>query len=250
MALRHAFDQQQLPALRCSVRRGVTAHEGMLLNPPRPILKGTHTCAQERLRALFEAEGFRCNSLTVRQKTVENRALDLRMPRRWIQAVFTFVGPPGSQTAAGSIKSSAQNATGSAAQQRLAGPRAAEHVLTGHGVDSGTLSTREGRDVTAVSSLLSGGQQLEAADAMSATRDGQVSGNGAHEWDASPDEGVPGSDVGGLFQEPVEMVEECFAVGQNFTVKASPMKPRQYLSTTAAHHANATRRPTGLGLPF
>ena len=48
---------------------------------------GTRCCAaaQVGLSELFEAEGFRCDSLLVHEKTVQNRALGLAMDRRWIQ---------------------------------------------------------------------------------------------------------------------------------------------------------------------
>ena len=54
----------------------------------------TVAAVQEGLRALFQAQGFRCDALHVRAVCLENRARALSMDRRWVQAAFTLVAPP------------------------------------------------------------------------------------------------------------------------------------------------------------
>ncbi|PSC75016.1 S-adenosyl-L-methionine-dependent methyltransferases superfamily [Micractinium conductrix] len=75
------------------------------------------TCAfyfgEEGLRRLFEAEGFRCEGVQYVDRVQENRKRGERLERRFIQAVFTFVGggSSGGDTANGS-------SAGGAAEQR------------------------------------------------------------------------------------------------------------------------------------
>ena len=68
---------------------------------------------QEGLRRLFEAEGFRCEGVQYVDRVQENRKRGERLERRFIQAVFTFVGggSSGGDTANGS-------SAGGAAEQR------------------------------------------------------------------------------------------------------------------------------------
>lgn len=49
---------------------------------------------QEVLRGLFEAAGFSCDELRVRELRLENRARELAMDRRWVQAAFTLRHQP------------------------------------------------------------------------------------------------------------------------------------------------------------
>ena len=172
---------------------------------------------QDKLRALFEAEGFRCDALTVQEKTVENRALNLRMPRRWIQAVFTYVGSaaagagaadaPSGQPGVQSISYSGHNGTGSHSDERA--------------LRCGASDADGWRDATAATVTPGDHQGAAAADATRPPQTVSGDSGACEEWDAPPDEGVLGSDVGGLFQEPVEMVQEAIALAPDFTVKAS-----------------------------
>ena len=173
----------------------------------------------------------------MRQKTVENRALDLRMPRRWVQAVFTYLGPGGTQPDANSSGDGTQAITSAVTE-----PPVAEHHSVGRGLDDkcvsdGPSSGSERRTgVAAAPGVLSARQQAEAADAASTTRSLHGSGSSEHEWDASLSEGVTGSDVGGLFQEPVRMVEEAVALGPGFTVQVRAWQPHTYVSIAAVQH--------------
>ena len=177
--------------------------------------RGVHAL-QDKLRALFEAEGFRCDALTVREKTVENRALDLRMPRRWVQAVFTYVGYPAARAA--------EPARGWSGVRSLA----LSNSLGGTDsrTDAMSLSCRatdaDGqRSVTEAGESQTGHQGAAAADAACSAGNACEDSGAIDEWDAPPDEGVLGSDVGGLFQEPLEMVQEAIALAPGFTVQAS-----------------------------
>lgn len=56
-------------------------------------MKGVHAAMQTHLvEQLFRAAGFRCKDVHVHERQVENRAKALTMERRWIQAVFTYLG--------------------------------------------------------------------------------------------------------------------------------------------------------------
>ncbi|GAB4823086.1 hypothetical protein N2152v2_010132 [Parachlorella kessleri] len=46
------------------------------------------------LRELFASQGFRCESIVVHERVVENRKQQSRMERRYIQAVFTYCSSP------------------------------------------------------------------------------------------------------------------------------------------------------------
>lgn len=175
---------------------------------------------QDKLRALFEAEGFRCNMVTVREKTVENRALDLRMPRRWIQAVFTHVGSPNALVCAASVT----NGNSTAQPAAVMGSPYSDTL-------SDRASAASGQHVSAEATETVGSQEgavptgAAAADAACPPDDG-CGDSGAHdEWDAPPEEGVLGSDVGGLFQQPLEMVHEAITLAPGFTIKASTALP-------------------------
>ncbi|PRW58059.1 Methyltransferase 6 [Chlorella sorokiniana] len=56
------------------------------------------TCAyyftEERVRAVFEAEGFVCEYIGAANKLLENRKKGEQMDRRFVQAVFTYTGQP------------------------------------------------------------------------------------------------------------------------------------------------------------
>ena len=47
---------------------------------------------QAALVELFAAEGFRCEDVRLQERRIQNRLLGLDMDRRWIQAVFTYMG--------------------------------------------------------------------------------------------------------------------------------------------------------------
>ena len=165
------------------------------------------------------AEGFRCDALTVREKTVENRALDLRMPRRWIQAVFTYVGGgPAAQASA------AEGAHGlPAAQSPAVSSLSDADSRPGQQAISCTAINASGHDAMTGEAAVTETDQRRAAaaDADRSPDGGCDDSTAVDEWDASPDEGVLGSDVGGLFQEPLEMVQETITLAPGFTVEAS-----------------------------
>ncbi len=71
---------------------------------------------------------------------------------------------------------------------------------------------------------------LRAAGADCSPGDGCDHSGGVDEWDASPDEGVLGSDVGGLFQEPLEMVQETITLAPGFTVEASVARVKLFVT--------------------
>eukprot|EP00898_Chlorokybus_atmophyticus_P000898 jgi/Chlat1/1809/Chrsp135S02127 len=48
--------------------------------------------SEEFLQSLFEKEGFACDEMITHERDLENRARNLTMHRRWIQAVFRRVG--------------------------------------------------------------------------------------------------------------------------------------------------------------
>ena len=174
---------------------------------------------QDRLRALFEAEGFRCDALTVREKTVENRALNLRMPRRWIQAVFTRIGgePAAQADAARSARGDSATPSPTVSSLRDADSRTSEQAFSCTATDASVHDAMTGEAVATETEQ----QRAAAADADRSPDDGCDNSGGVNEWDATPEEGVLGSDVGGLFQEPPEMVQEAITLAPSFTVKAS-----------------------------
>jgi hypothetical protein len=45
---------------------------------------------QDELSALFASEGFVCEDSLIHARTIENRKSGVKMPRRWVQAVFRF----------------------------------------------------------------------------------------------------------------------------------------------------------------
>jgi hypothetical protein len=81
---------------------------------------------QEALAALFASQGFVCESMLVHARTVENRKSGVKMPRRWIQAVFRYApsevptGQIGNSKweTAGSSSSSPQQQQKSEAEQQ------------------------------------------------------------------------------------------------------------------------------------
>ena len=174
---------------------------------------------QGRLRALFEAEGFRCDALTVRRKTVENRALDLRMPRRWIQAVFTYVGGPAV------ISGAAEVAQGRSIDQLPTDISQTDSHLDERALSSEAPTASQqhaSAGATGALSSCNGTAALGAAtvEAACPPDDGCEHSSAYNEWDASPEEGVLGSEVGGMFQEPLEMVREAIPLGPGLTVEA------------------------------
>ncbi|GFR51588.1 hypothetical protein Agub_g14009, partial [Astrephomene gubernaculifera] len=48
---------------------------------------------QAEVLSLFAAAGFRCDSLTLHERTVVNHKRDIAMDRRWLQAIFTLQQP-------------------------------------------------------------------------------------------------------------------------------------------------------------
>ena len=170
------------------------------------------------MRGLFEAEGFRCDSLLVHEKTVQNRAQGISMERRWIQAVFTFIGrgsiptsPPG-QLHFGPGDSHHI----SPAQSRRRSPRQEEAAhgslhTAATGVDNHLVGVGDRDDA-----------HLEAAScarAGHADRKGAASRGGDAgpelEWEMCAGDGVLGSDVGNMFQEPMEMSTELVTLQQD-----------------------------------
>ena len=81
---------------------------------------------QEGLRALFQAQGFRCDALHVRAVCLENRVRALAMDRRWVQAAFTLVAPPSGSdqraagNGAGGVRRTGACSGGSVAEGRAA----------------------------------------------------------------------------------------------------------------------------------
>lgn len=57
--------------------------------------------SEERLRALFEAEGLRCLAMTVHERDIQNRAKGVKMDRRWVQATFELPIDTAATTSAG-----------------------------------------------------------------------------------------------------------------------------------------------------
>ncbi|KAF8061094.1 Mettl6 [Scenedesmus sp. PABB004] len=83
--------------------------------------RGDGTCCyyytQEGLAALFAAAGFVCEASLVHARVVENRKTRVRMPRRWVQAVFRYApGEAAAAAAAPHANGGAHAAAGAAAQ--------------------------------------------------------------------------------------------------------------------------------------
>eukprot|EP00882_Tetradesmus_deserticola_P023439 GHRQ01025505.1.p1 GENE.GHRQ01025505.1~~GHRQ01025505.1.p1 ORF type:complete len:293 (+),score=136.66 GHRQ01025505.1:102-980(+) len=82
-------------------------------------VRGDGTCCyyytEEVLAALFASQGFVVESMLVHARTVENRRSGLKMPRRWIQAVFRYAP---SEVSAGQIRSTDWEAAGGSSQQQ------------------------------------------------------------------------------------------------------------------------------------
>jgi hypothetical protein len=99
----------------------------LLSADPQPVTNSclftlTHAAAaaaavlQEVLAALFASQGFVCESMLVHARTVENRKSGVKMPRRWIQAIFRYAP---SEVPAGLIANSDwEAASGSSIQQQ------------------------------------------------------------------------------------------------------------------------------------
>jgi hypothetical protein len=82
---------------------------------------------QEVLAALFASQGFVCESMLVHARTVENRKSGVKMPRRWIQAIFRYapcevpaglIGNSDWEAAAGSSSQQQQQQGGTEQQQK------------------------------------------------------------------------------------------------------------------------------------
>lgn len=221
---------------------------------------------------MFEAEGFRCDSLLMHEKTVQNRALEISMERRWIQAVFTYMGSARSPVPGGLGVSPPLNPTPGLRHPQ---PSAAEEK--GEMMDwRGDNEEAEPLEAASEACSRGGGEKCEApgtrysptavedptetaaaraplrqaSDSTRSTRSsdpltsplkahaaagalgGIESGGGAclatpaaggeaeqQEWEGSVVDGVLGSDVGSMFQEPIEMVHELVTLRPGLTVK-------------------------------
>lgn len=95
---------------------------------------------QDELAALFACEGFVCEASTVHARIIENRKSGVRMPRRWVQAVFRYDPPAAAsqqQQQCGALKAPAAaylwlnptpRADGSAAGPATPALAAADHA--------------------------------------------------------------------------------------------------------------------------
>lgn len=182
---------------------------------------------QAGLRELFEAEGYRCDSLLVHEKTVQNRAQGIAMERRWIQAVFTIMGDApfssspaplptltpyqpfcvseGPPTSTDVTKLSEMRGGAHVRQQLLPAEAAAELHMGAAQTPGGTLS--EG-----------GAGAGRAAEAQGAESRGGDAGQQL-EWEVSAEDGMLGSELGAMFQEPIEMTEELVTLRHGYSVR-------------------------------
>lgn len=186
--------------------------------------------SQAGLRELFEAEGYRCDSLLVHEKTVQNRAQGIAMERRWIQAVFTFMGDgpisslpisnstlppiqprcvPEGQHTSPSVEVTKLSGVrdGARVRQQLPAEAAAEAHMGAAHIPSGAHS-EGGAGACVGHAVESEGVESRGGDA------GQQL-----EWEVSAEDGMLGSELGGMFQEPIEMTEELVTLQHGYSVK-------------------------------
>ena len=68
-------------------------HYTLIIKPASLTLHIHVMCLpQEGLVELFASQGFACEDLVLHDKVVDNRKSGVRMPRKWIQAVFRYKG--------------------------------------------------------------------------------------------------------------------------------------------------------------
>jgi hypothetical protein len=178
--------------------------------------------------------------MLVHEKTVQNRALELAMERRWIQAVFTYVGSGRGSLPGRLPPPRARNPRSPAAEASGSDPGRGDAARTMRSPAGPPIARSDpawqaaGITCSSASPMDSSGAH-GAAGAPPAGDSGArgpvlVPGNGAEqqEWEGSAEDGVLGSDLGSMFQEPIEMVQEVVELRPGLCVKArrtsSPLK--------------------------